>query len=534
MATLNPQAFAKQWGESTLSERSSYQQHFLDLCEMLGAPKPAQLDPTGEFYTFEKGVEKTGGGKGFADVWYKGRFAIEYKGKHKDLAAAYQQLLQYREALENLPVLMVTDIDRFEIRTNFTGTVTRVYAFTNTELPEPENLRVLQAMFADPYSLKPTRTVESVTEEAAAKFARLADGLRSRAEEPHRVAHFLMKLVFCLFAEDVGLLQEKIFTKLVDSSVGRPERFPSRARELFSAMAEGGEVNWQQIRHVNGGLFADDDALSLTREEIRVLVETARMDWSSVEPAIFGTPFERSLDPERRSQLGAQYTRKADILRIVRPVLIAPLRRECAEIQQEVQELMATEHPEDRSARTRSVNRVLGAAQSNLDDFARKLRDISVLDPACGSGNFLYVSLNELLNLEKEVSVLAGKVGLGPFFPEVGPEQLHGIERDPYARELTQVSIWIGYLQWMKENGFGSPPDPILGAMTNVIEMDAILRAEDHDYSEPEWPEADVVVGNPPFLGSRRMRPVLGDEYCDALTDVYADRIQSLPDLVCF
>ncbi len=409
-----------------------------------------------------------------------------------------------------------------------------MYAFTNTELPEPENLRVLQAMFADPYSLKPTRTVESVTEEAAAKFARLADGLRSRGEEPHRVSHFLMKLVFCLFAEDVGLLQEKIFTKLVDSSVGRPERFPSRARELFSAMADGGEVNWQQVRHFNGGLFADDDALSLTREEIRILVETARMDWSSVEPAIFGTLFERSLDPERRSQLGAQYTRKADILRIVRPVLMAPLRREWAQIQQEVQELMATEHPEDRSARTRSVNRVLGAAQSKLDGFARKLRDISVLDPACGSGNFLYVSLNELLNLEKEVSVLAGNVGLGPFFPEVGPEQLHGIERDPYARELTQVSIWIGYLQWMKENGFGSPPDPILGAMTNVIEMDAILREEHHDYSEPEWPEADVVVGNPPFLGSRRMRPVLGDEYCDALTSVYAGWIQGLPDLVCY
>jgi type II restriction/modification system DNA methylase subunit YeeA len=543
MATLTPQAFAKRWGESTLSERSSYQQHFLDLCEVLGAPRPAETDPAGEFYTFEKGVEMTGGGKGFADVWYKDHFAIEYKGKHKDLSAAYQQLLQYRESLESPPLLAVTDIDRFEIRTNFTGTVTQVYAFTNTELPEPENLRVLKAMFADPYSLKPTRTVESVTEEAAAKFARLADGLRSRGEEPHRVAHFLMKLVFCLFAEDVGLLQEKIFTKLVDSSVGRPERFPSRARQLFSAMAEGGEVNWQQVRHFNGGLFADDDALSLTREEIRVLVETVRLDWSSVEPAIFGTLFERSIDPQRRSQLGAQYTSKEDILRIVEPVLIAPFRREWHRVQEEVEALMATEHPDFLSAtrgaalaaRTRSVNRVLREAQAKLDAFTRKLREVRVLDPACGSGNFLYVSLNELLDLEKEAAVLAGQAGLGTFVPEVSPNQLYGIEVDPYARELTQVSIWIGYLQWLAKNGFGSPDDPILGPMTSVPEMDAILeRGEDGTLREPDWPDADVIVGNPPFLGDKKMRAELGDEYVEQLRKLYAGRVPGGADLVTY
>jgi hypothetical protein len=195
MATLTPQAFAKRWGESTLSERSSYQQHFLDLCDMLGAPRPAETDPAREFYTFEKGVEKRGGGNGFADVWYRGRFAIEYKSKHKDLSAAYQQLLQYREALENPPLLMVTDIERYEIHTNFTGTVPRVYAFRNSQLPEPENLHLVRAMFEDPYSLRPARTVESVTEEAAAKFARIADGLRSRGVDPQEAAHFLNKLL---------------------------------------------------------------------------------------------------------------------------------------------------------------------------------------------------------------------------------------------------------------------------------------------------------------------------------------------------
>ncbi len=128
MADLTPQAFAEKWGKSRLSERSGYQQHFLDLCGMLGQPTPADVDPEGNFYTFEKGVKKTGGsgGKGFADVWRKGFFAFEYKGKHKDLTAAYSQLLLYREDLQNPPLLVVTDTDRFEVHTNFTGTVKEV------------------------------------------------------------------------------------------------------------------------------------------------------------------------------------------------------------------------------------------------------------------------------------------------------------------------------------------------------------------------------------------------------------------------
>ncbi len=161
--TLTPQAIAEKWAGAALSERSSYQQHFLDLCAVVGAPAPAEADPTGAFYAFEKGVEKTGGGKGFADVWHEGRFAFEYKGRHKDLGAAYGQLLQYRESLGNPPLLVVTDTQRYEVHTNFTGTAKRVYRFTNAELPRPENVRVLRALFMEPDSLRPNRTVEGVT-----------------------------------------------------------------------------------------------------------------------------------------------------------------------------------------------------------------------------------------------------------------------------------------------------------------------------------------------------------------------------------
>ena len=498
MAILTPQAFAKQWGESALSERSSYQQHFLDLCEMLGAPKPAEVDPTGEFYAFEKGVEKTGGGKGFADVFYKDRFAVEYKGKHKDLSAAYQQLLQYRESLENPPLLVVTDIERFEVHTNFTGTVTEVHRFTNAELPEPENLRVLRAMFEDPYSLKPTRTVRSITEEAASKFAQLADGLRERDVDPQEAAHFLNKLLFCLFAEDIGLLPESLFTRVVERGVKRPETFNRNVGALFDAMAEGGEFSLLDVPHFDGGLFSDGGVVPLEASELRVLREAAGLDWGAIEPTIFGTLFERSMDPSQRARLGAHYTSKEDILALVEPVLMAPCRREWEQVRAkaEVEARQAREQTGQKAVNT------LRRAERELAGFAERLRRVRVLDPACGSGNFLYVSLKELLDLEKEVSAFAGEIGLTPFFPGVNPEQLHGIETSPYAHELAHVAIWIGYLQWMIDNGFGSPSEPILGPMTNIVEMDAVLaHDEDGKPVEPEWPEADVILGNPPFLG---------------------------------
>ena len=542
--TLTPQEFANRWSKSGLSERSGSQQHFLDLCRMLGHKTPVEADPEGDFFTFEKGVTKTGtgstgdgkdgkggAGKGFADVFYRDRFALEYKGKHKDLAAAYDQLLKYREDLENPPLLVVCDMDRFEIHTNFTRSAKKVYSFSNAELPEPENLKILRALFEDPDSLRPERTPEGVTEEAAAKFATLADGLRARGVDPERAAHFLNKLLFCLFAEDVEILPRGLFSRVAERTRNDPERFAQYAGDLFSSMSEGGDFLLEDIRHFNGGLFADAEVVPLEPKEIKLLAEAGRLDWGSVEPAIFGTLFERSLDPSQRAQLGAHYTSRADILEIVEPVLMAPLRRKWEQVQGEVQEVSEKMHPTDRAPRNRSLRRM----NEKIVGFLEELRSVRVLDPACGSGNFLYVSLKRLLELEKEVATFSEKMGTGHFFPEVSPEQLHGIETSTYAHELAQVSIWIGYLQWLVDNGFGARREPVLGPMTNILEMDAILgQGENGELHEPEWPEADVIVGNPPFLGSRRMRPVLGDEYCDALKQIYTGRLDGLPDLICY
>src|SRR5436305_5853261 len=179
MALTLPEFIAR-WQASTLTERSASHQHFLNLCEVLGQPQPAAADQTGAWYTFEKGVVKTGGGQGFADVWLRGHFAWEYKGKGKSLDAAYQQLLQYREDLDNPPLLIVCDLNRFEVHTNFTNTAKRVYAFTLADLTSNEPLPgatlraldVLRACWDDPERLRPARTTAQVTEQAAAEFAR--------------------------------------------------------------------------------------------------------------------------------------------------------------------------------------------------------------------------------------------------------------------------------------------------------------------------------------------------------------------------
>jgi len=215
----------------------------------------------------------------------------------------------------------------------------------------------------------------------------------------------------------------------------------------------------------------------------------------------------------------------------VEPVLMAPLRREWEQVRGKAN----TEAEAAREQSRQKAANTLRRAERNLANFAERLRRVKVLDPACGSGNFLYVSLKELLDLEKEVSTFAGEIGLTPFFPGVNPEQLYGIETSPYAHELAQVAIWIGYLQWMIDNGFGSSGEPILGPMKNILQMDAILSYDESGAPvEPEWPEADVIVGNPPFLGDKRMRSRLGDMYVENLREMYKGRVPGSADLVCY
>jgi hypothetical protein len=544
MPQMTPQAFVEKWQRANLSERSAYQQHFLDLCDLLGQPKPAESDPDGTSYTFERGLAKTDGARGWADVWKRGYFGWEYKGKAKNLAAAYAQLQLYREALENPPLLVVCDLDRFEIHTAFTNAITKVYSFDLAALADPINLDILRKVFTDPEALRPGVTTTSVTEQAAEKFGMLADGLRVRGVEPHAAAHFLMKLMFCMFAEDVGLLPEKIFGNLLKGTRTDPRKLSQRLEKLFAAMATGGDFGANEIPFFNGGLFADHEVVELQWREIETLIEVNERDWSNVEPSIFGTLFERTLDPAKRSQIGAHYTSRQDIETLLEPVVMQPLRREWQHVRDECDGLWAkvkaagrTVSLGSKSAKATTKERSSAPLKSltkKLRDFIERLAHVTILDPACGSGNFLYVAIHLLLDLEKQVIAYAATRGLN-LLPQVRPTQLHGIEINTYARQLAQVVIWIGYLQWKYQNGFTTPSNPVLEPIESIREMDAILDLSDPEHpKEPEWPQADFIVGNPPFLGDKKLRSGLGDDYVNALFLVYGERIPNQSDLCCY
>jgi len=530
-STLTAQQFVEKWRRVHIKERSGYQEHFTDLCRLVGHPTPAEDDPTGQRFTYEAGVSKQKGGQGWADVWKKDHFAMEYKGKEANLDKAYQQLLQYRESLNNPPLLVVSDMERILIHTNFTNTVKQVYEITYDTLLTPAGYTQLQQMFTDPEAFRVAVTTEQVTKDAAQQFAKLAEHLRKWGHQPAEIAHFLIRVLFCLFAEDAELLPRGLFSQLVAKTNRNAAAFSRQLKILFGEMATGGWYGNDAIPHFNGRLFDDDRVLDLDSEALDVLVKVSQLDWSSIEPAIFGTLFERSLDPAKRSQLGAHYTSKDDILLIVEPVLMAPLRRKWAEVQVQAHEL---ETQRDQAAPKQQA-KITSQMQEIVTGFAGEIAQMRVLDPACGSGNFLYVALKQLLDLEKEVITFAVNIGLTRPFPQVGPEQLRGIEINEYAHELAQITVWIGYIQWLRDNGFGRPSEPILKPLNTIKRMDAILSVDDNAQPfAPAWPDADVIIGNPPFLGGNRIRQELGNEYVERLFALYENRVPAFADLVCY
>lgn len=525
---MTPPAFVSKWSQIQLKETAAAQSHFNDICALVGHPTPTVADPKGAFFTFEASTDKTSGGRGRADVWYKGRFIWEYKGAHADLDKAYQQLLLYRESLENPPLLITSDLQRIIIHTNFTGTVKQVHEIDFDRLLNGDGLALLRRVFYEPDSFKPTQTQERATQATAETFVQVVKTLqewsrtRSDAVPPERIAHFVIRLFFCLFAEDLDLLPNKVFTQLVQRQGGHYYRFVESLRALFRAMRDGGPFGPDYIPHFDGGLFDDAFVPELPSDIVDHLLRSARQDWSAIDPTIFGTLFERVIDEDKRAQLGAHYTSKDDILLIVEPVLMKPLRDEWRELRSWANQQL--KQPDNHQA-----------VSERLAAFAHRLAAVRVLDPACGSANFLYVSLRLLLDLQKEVITFAAAHGLNPIPLTVSPAQLYGIEINPYAHELAQITVWIGYLQWRKENGFSDFTEPILRPLHNIEHKDAILAYDPNGQPiEPTWPEADVIVGNPPFLGSRKIRGELGDLYTDRLLLLYGDSLPGQSDLVCY
>ena len=523
-----PGEFIAKWHASELKERSAAQEHFIDLCRLLGEPTPAETDPTGDHYCFERGAAKDSGGGGWADVWKRHCFAWEYKGKRANLDAAFDQLRQYALALENPPLLIVSDMRRFRIRTNWTNSVSKTHEFGLDDLADAAVRDKLKWAMSDPERLRPGETRQTLTERAAKTFAELAQSLRDRGHAPEEVAHFVNRLVFCMFAEDVGLLPDDMFTRMLTQARRQSEKFEDGAQKLFGAMATGGQVGFEDVEWFNGGLFEDDATLPMDKAQIETTLKASALDWSSIDPSILGTLFERGLDPDKRSQLGAHYTDRDKIMRIIDPVIVRPLLAEWNTAKTRIADsLERADSAKSQGAATRHR----GRARNALGAFLERLRGFSVLDPACGSGNFLYLALHALHDLEHRVQLEAEAMGLERAFPSVGPANVKGIEVNAYAAELARVSVWIGEIQWMRRNGFPGSRQPILDPLETIECRDAILTPEG---GEPEWPEADAIIGNPPFLGGKLLIANLGEGYVSTMFGAYEGRVPREADLVCY
>jgi hypothetical protein len=553
---MTPQQFIAKWQGCQLAERAFYQQHFNDLCALAGHPTPAAQDTIGDTFCFEKGATKTGGGNGWADVWKRGFFAVEYKGPNGDLRKALDQVQRYVLALENPPLLVVARADLIEIHTNFTNTVSDTHTIALEEIGTPDNLAKLRALFFEPEKLRPARTTRALTEQAAKLFASLANTLRDRGHAPQQVAHFLDKLLFCFFAEDAGLLPKEMVTRVLENGAKDPARIDRQFKQLFASMSKGGDFGAEIIDWFNGGLFDSDATLPLQSDDIAALITVARLDWASVEPSIFGTLFERGLDPSKRSQLGAHYTDPQSIMRIVKPVVIEPLNAEWENVKARIAQGMASYATGGKGSK-----KGIEAAQVAYQGFMQRLTDFRVLDPACGSGNFLYLALHALKDIEHRAALEAEMLGLPLGFAgfHTGPHNVMGIELNSYAAELARVTVWIGELQWMLRHGMSPSKNPILKPLDHIACRDALLQTPSSSplsggeqggggsYSSPEkgrpggvevseaqWPACDVIIGNPPFLGDKKMRGELGDDYTEALRACYADRVPGGADLVTY
>ncbi len=583
--------FIARWSGGGGTEKANYQLFLTELVALLGLPTP---DPAGDdtdlnAYVFERRVDiaKPDGSssRGFIDLYRRGCFVLEAKqsgkaldssGWDKAMLAAHNQADQYVRALPQSegrpPFIVVTDVGRsIELYAEFTRS-----GGTYVPYPDPQHHRIrledlrdpairqrLVHLWTDPDQLDPSKHAARVTRDVSRRLATLARSLEQSGYAVDRVAHFLKRCLFTMFAEDVELLPRNSFTRLLETLKDSPTKFPDALADLWRTMNEGGfnGTLMEKVPCFNGGLFHNIDPIGLDRDQIILLLEAARADWHLVEPAIFGTLLERALDPRERHKLGAHYTPRAYVERLVMPTLIEPLRAEW----QTVQVAAETWLQQDKT------DKALG----EVTDFHHRLCQTRVLDPACGSANFLYVALEHMKRLEGEVLNLmrdlsSGQTRLDTEGLSVGPQQFLGMEINPRAAAVAEIVLWIGYLQWqLRIHGRLDLPEPLLKDLHNIECRDALIdydarepmtdehgepitvwdgisykespatgelvpdeggRATVYHYINPrkaQWPAADYVIGNPPFIGAKRMRQLLGDGYVDAIQAVWTDVPQS-------
>ena len=380
---MQPHEFVAKWHSVTVNESQGAQTFFNDICALVDHPDIVSYGNTAAF-NFEFKADS-----GRADAFLENHFGWEFKGSDSDLDEALNQLLKYQVHLKTPPLLIVSSFRTIRIQTNFPGMETVRHVIPVAELDRKENLDKLKWAFHAPAEFRPDRTLEDATKETADVFHAIVQDMEQHNVDPEKLARYLNQIVFCLYAEDAGLLPDGLFSRIVREYNRDAETFDQAVRNLFGQMANGGLFGADRVAHFNGDLFNTVDTVLLSGVALLKLNEAAQKDWRNIEPSIFGTLFERALDASKRSQLGAHYTGAADIDLVVEPVVMDPLRREWDTARQEANSLADDGNGD--------------AARARLAAFQDRLASVKVLDPACGSGNFLYTALRSLLDLEKQV-----------------------------------------------------------------------------------------------------------------------------------
>ncbi|WP_342343847.1 DNA methyltransferase [Chthonobacter albigriseus] len=568
--------FIRRWqGKEGGQERANYALFLAELCDVLGVQRPDPAEATTEqnHYVFERVVKEIGRDGTVSsrriDLYKRDSFILEAKqsrfsgdkqpsgpqhsspgipeaaprGRRGTDRAWDVLMLNARRQAEDYvrllpadhqppPFVLVCDVGHcIEVYANFRrdGKAFDQYPDRRAYRVYLEDLRDaavrdrLRAIWEDPMSLDPSRHAAEVTRDIASRLAKVSMALEKAGHPPEEVAMFLMRVLFTMFAEDVELLPKDCFKELLRDCEANPAIFPGMLEDLWRAMDEGtfSATLRQKVKHFNGEFFKNRRALALPKEEIGELRRAAEHNWKNVEPAIFGTLLEQALDPQERRRLGAHYTPRAYVERLVIATIIDPLRADWANV-------LSTAERQKADGRS-------GAAVATVQTFHNRLCDTRVLDPACGTGNFLYVSLELMKRLEGEVLDALASLGGGKATTDLGrrtinPRQFLGLEVNRRAAAIAELVLWIGYLQWYFRT-LGEPPgEPVLSAFHNITAMDAVLTWDGYPLPKvqggrevypnprrPKWPEADFIVGNPPFVGGKDIRARMGDGYAEAL-----------------